>query len=171
MLPSQTDLLIWKRGLPPQNTKVAIASSNSSSSTSRYFCKANSNSNSKPKRIFADQANPSDKNVRAVNQLIARFRAIFPKARLVRLVRGTNPNGETIATIIGIEKTTYTTVPEVPITHAEVESGCWEVLSPWLSNRRRFTPNRSVNTFLQCGNTWLGVWGCKPRGCAPPWWK
>lgn len=40
-------------------------------------------SNGKQKAIWAEQSKPSDRNVKAVNQVIARFRAIFPKAKLV----------------------------------------------------------------------------------------
>ncbi len=39
--------------------------------------------NGKPKAIWAEQSKPSDRNVKAVNQVIARFRAIFPKTKLV----------------------------------------------------------------------------------------
>jgi putative DNA primase/helicase len=35
------------------------------------------------KRIWAEQAKPSDKNVKAPNQVLARIRQIFPKAKLV----------------------------------------------------------------------------------------
>jgi putative DNA primase/helicase len=40
-------------------------------------------SNGKQKAIWAEQSKPSDRNVKAVNQVIARFRTIFPKAKLV----------------------------------------------------------------------------------------
>ena len=38
--------------------------------------------NGKQKAIWAEQANPSDRNVKAVNQVIARFKQLFPKAKL-----------------------------------------------------------------------------------------
>lgn len=43
------------------------------------------NDKGKQKAIWAEQANPSDRNVKAVNQVIARFKQLFPKAKLVSI--------------------------------------------------------------------------------------
>lgn len=50
-------------------------------------------SNGKQKAIWAEQSKPSDRNVKAVNQVITRFRAIFPKAKLVTVPHESGKKG------------------------------------------------------------------------------
>jgi putative DNA primase/helicase len=49
------------------------------------------NDKGKLKAIWAEQANPSDRNVRAVNQVIARFKQLFPKVKVVSVA---HPSGK-----------------------------------------------------------------------------
>ncbi|MUH00371.1 hypothetical protein F7734_52125 [Scytonema sp. UIC 10036] len=75
------------------------------------------------KRMWAEQAKPSDKNVKAVNQVIPRFKQLFPKAKLITVP---HPSGKRVlqalqgisiitqGTPIPVETDSHTTSTPVP---------------------------------------------------------